>query len=423
VSRSWFEINLRFIEAGLWDSVYLPRYLYGIFLQEKLRAAISQARSTGLASVSMIRAEAIEVAKTLQGSYRIQLEKENEDRSCIDASSILLAVGSPPYRALASYGADAGATNIITDPYSPNLTDNLECIKHFMSRASNRARNCLLVGANATALEILYHLHSILANAVDRFVVLSKGGQLPDRAGPASGRPINFMHLEQAASGSRVTADELFDALTTDIQAARRENRHINDIVSQVGPLLNLALTHADDDMAKAFQDQYGMRFTRLIRRAGHEYRDAADFLAARGKLEVLAGRLLHLDKATLRETITLDYVTINGSPNRHRLSFSVVVNCSGFEPVIAASSSRLIKSLITSGLCKPNASKRGFEVNERLEAAEKFFVIGPLLAGVFLPKMRYWHLENARRIRTASAVVARSIMKFFEQRAEQHAP
>jgi uncharacterized NAD(P)/FAD-binding protein YdhS len=423
-ARTWIMINRPLIEVGQWDSLYLPRYLYGIFLREKIAAAIAQARRTGLSSVSTIRAEAIEVSTHGDGSYEVQLERENKDRSFVNAASILLTIGSPPYSTLAPFAADATAANIINDPYSPSLTENLGRIKDVLSRAGKHARNCILIGANATALELLHNLSHIrgLANSVDRFVLLSKSGRLPYRASPANGAPIKFSHLESAVCASQVTAEGLFEAITQDIETARKGNRNINDIVRQLGPLLSVAVAHAGDETAKTFQHRCGMRFTRLIRRAGHEYCDSLDILSARGKLEVVTGRLLRLDQANSRGTIGVDYVTSDGSARRHRLSFSMVVNCSGFEPVTAATSSPLIKNLITSGLCKPHVTKHGFEVNERLEAARNFFVVGPLLAGVFNPQMRYWHLENARRIRTVSAMAACYVLGRLEQNAVRHA-
>ena len=423
-ARAWIMINRPLIEVGQWDSLYLPRYLYGIFLRKKITAAIAQAERTGLLSLSTICAEAIGVVMHGDGSYKVQLEKENKDRSFINAASILLTIGSPPYSTLASYAADATTGNIINDPYSPSLTDNLERIKDVLLRSSKHTRNCLLIGSNATALELLYNLSHIrgLANSVDRFVLLSKAGRLPNRASTANGGPFKFTHLNNAVCRPLVTAEGLFGAIAQDIQTARNENRNINDIVCQLGPLLGTAIADAGDETAKRFQHRYGMRFTRLIRRAGHEYCDSVDILSARGKLEVVTGRLLRLEQANSRGAIGVDYVTSDGSSRRHRLSFSTVVNCSGFEHVTAATSSRLIKNLITSGLCKPNVTKRGFEVNERLEAARNIFVVGPLLAGVFNPQMRYWHLENARRIRTVSAIAAFYVLGPLEQNAGRHA-
>jgi uncharacterized NAD(P)/FAD-binding protein YdhS len=50
--------------------------------------------------------------------------------------------------------------------------------------------------------------------------------------------------------------------------------------------------------------------------------------------------------------------------------------------------------------------------VNERLEASENLYVIGPLVAGNFNSKVRFWHVESALRIVGLSKLLAESIFQ-----------
>lgn len=64
----------------------------------------------------------------------------------------------------------------------------------------------------------------------------------------------------------------------------------------------------------------------------------------------------------------------------------------------------------VAAGLVEPTDSRRGIRVDERLRAAPRVFVGGPLLAGNLNGCLRIWHLESCRRIFAMSADVAAEI-------------
>jgi uncharacterized NAD(P)/FAD-binding protein YdhS len=92
-----------------------------------------------------------------------------------------------------------------------------------------------------------------------------------------------------------------------------------------------------------------------------------------------------------------------------HSVPFSITINCGGFEE-LDFTSSRFINSLIENELCFVNSTNRGFVVNDRLEASENVYVIGPLVAGNFNEKVRYWHVESASRIVGLAKLLAESL-------------
>jgi hypothetical protein len=49
--------------------------------------------------------------------------------------------------------------------------------------------------------------------------------------------------------------------------------------------------------------------------------------------------------------------------------------------------------------------------VNDDFEASPDFCVIGPLIGGNFNPKIRFWHVENAPRIRSLAKSLAASLV------------
>jgi hypothetical protein len=134
--------------------------------------------------------------------------------------------------------------------------------------------------------------------------------------------------------------------------------------------------------------------------------------LLASGKLTLTSGRLVALapspaDDACLRASYTVD-----GASEMQALEpeFAVVVNCAGFETPDASCSSPLIRDLSESGLCRLNATNRGFEVDEDYAATDGLFIAGPLLAGIYTAQLRTWHIENTRRIYPTSGAIARIV-------------
>jgi uncharacterized NAD(P)/FAD-binding protein YdhS len=177
---------------------------------------------------------------------------------------------------------------------------------------------------------------------------------------------------------------------------------------------------HMDLAEQEAFFCQHGMTFTKLMRRAGREYREAADGLAAGGKLAMVKGVFRGLSASAAGSGfVSASYAeTETGTSRTHPLPFAVVVNCGGFEE-LNASSSRLVCNLVKNNVCQVNQTNRGFLVNERLEANRNLYVIGPLVGGNFNRKIRFWHVESAPRIQGLAGLLARTL---FESLSNAHA-
>ena len=85
-------------------------------------------------------------------------------------------------------------------------------------------------------------------------------------------------------------------------------------------------------------------------------------------------------------------------------------MNCGGFED-LEESSSRLIHNLVSKNICRVNNTKRGVEVSEEFEANKNLYVMGPLLGGIFNKKIKYWHVENAKRVHALSSMLSEVIV------------
>ncbi|MCW3118467.1 MAG: hypothetical protein JWM28_2549, partial [Chitinophagaceae bacterium] len=119
------------------------------------------------------------------------------------------------------------------------------------------------------------------------------------------------------------------------------------------------------------------------------------------GKLEMLKGSFLRLkNRPGTGKAGQVEYQGYNSNDGiTFPLSFPLIINCGGFETLNSYISSELISGLIGKKLCETNCTGRGFKVNERFQAAEGLYVMGPLLGGIFNEKSKLWHVENAKSI------------------------
>ncbi len=115
----WIQNNLPQIRKHDWEDLYIPRFLFGNFVLEKLTAAITASAEKGLATVQTIEAEAISMNKK-EESYEILLENKNKSHFAISSQIVLLAIGSPPVKSVYSQLlSQSHPHTYINDTYMP----------------------------------------------------------------------------------------------------------------------------------------------------------------------------------------------------------------------------------------------------------------------------------------------------------------
>lgn len=412
VGAQWIERNRALIESRRWEDVFIPRYVFGDYLKHKVTSAVNAATRQRTADVQALFGEAVKIIPN-KPDFTVSIQTTDRVIHHLNAGSVVLATGIDSYSSLTPLLRGAlPNTLIIDDLYNVSLDANLDNIKqHFCCRPERRKR-LLVLGSNASALEVLYHVshNTMLRQVTEKVVVLSTSGRLP--AGLSS--------RERAPSTEVSWLSDVRDAVPLGPVAVVRAAERVVDwqpfvdlqdgqFIVDLDRFVQQSLSRTTDAERREFQDHFGMRFTRLLRRAGLEYRRAAASLAASAQLEIIRGRAIGLgpEKAA---GVTLEYETADGKVITHPELFSAVINCRGFDTLGQTGASRLIRTLIDEGVCTINHTGRGFQVDDRLQACRNLFVVGPLLAGVFNTRLRGWHFETSRRIHYAAEIAATAI-------------
>lgn len=403
----WLDDNREALSQNRWGGVYLPRILFGRFISEQIADTIADLGRHGLAEVATIHAEAVS-ADAVDGHFVVGLVPSAGDGPTeIHAQRVVAAIGSPPTKAIVD-GDRKPAFTYINDFYSPDGEGNVQRLRRALDGVPVREqRNVLVVGSNATSLEVLYLMHHepAIRERIGSITVISRSGLLPHMI---CDEPLEFEfpRLGEVVAGHTVSAAELMDAIRADLRTAAERSLNLADLYHDVGALIGEAFRKMGPEQLEEFVCVHGMDYTKLVRRAGRDCRQAATELAAEGTLSLLAGEVLGVEPCASGGPFARVRYRVDGTEQTHPEQFAAVVNCGGFEELDACSAP-FIASVLRNGLCRPNRTNRGVLVDDEFQSSPGVFVIGPLNGGNFNPRIRLWHVESAPRIRSLAKSLA----------------
>jgi uncharacterized NAD(P)/FAD-binding protein YdhS len=399
-AKAWIERNNLNLERDNWEEIFIPRRLFGDFLRDKVAKKIENAEKAGKVSFSYFTAEVKAIDKK-DGIFMVGYEDLSQLKQ-IRTQKIILSIGSTPMKSITNLQGDSKFI-YVNDTYFPSLDKNLQTIENRLQNNFDafQKNHLLILGTNASSIELLYLINGKpeLKKCIDQVVVISQSGILPNRISTDNTESYSFEGLESLKKVKHFSSEILYSTIEQDLKIAYLKGVKLGDLYYQINDLIVELLEMLPDKGKQHFYCEYGLQYSKLIRRSGIDYSDGLDQLRNEKKLTQLKGKYLQLKKDINNpEQVVLEYEDQGGSVSDYKDSFAIVVNCGGFEN-LDQTSSPLLKYLVDNGICTINCTNRGVVVNENLEACDGFYVIGPLLGGIFNNKARLWHVENAKSI------------------------
>ncbi len=386
------------ITKGDCSAFHIPRYFFGAYLSEQVESALETARGTGLIDHQLIQGEVLDIQRHDDG-YRLSTSND----VTIDSRKLVLALGTAPNRTLFGDAAEKGSkTCLIEDPYAPSLDENIGRIVMSLKVLGERSRRqVVIVGANASGLEMLYTLSNepALEGFDLSFHMLAPQGKLPDRFVQIETPRLETTHLNTLVDCSNFTASNILDAVKADLADARDQSLGISDTLPKISEAVGKLVGKLSLAEKKTFVRYVGIEIGRLQRRAGEEYSGVAEDLMRQGRLNLVPGWFAGLEDNGADGTHVVFKSAEDGNEGTLPEPADVVINCSGSAGLRLPNPSPLIDNLLASGLCMTNASGAGFVVNDKMQAADDLYVIGPLLAGNVVQDLSIWHVEHCGRI------------------------
>lgn len=401
----WLEKNLPLMHQRDWAAVYLPRYIFGIYMQAKLQGLLQQVIQKQIANVDQIHAEAIDVEQS-GDLYTVTLQHPDLTRSMIATKKLVVAIGSAPVKNNIEQSHTNGKYVYINDLYEPELDQNLKKLKEALASTTHPGhRNLLIIGSNASSIELLYLLdhRPDLLDLTDHIFTISQTGIMPYHISDERADIYPTPHLDLVKANGSYDIHGLIAATKKDLEQAVKQGVIIPYVDRVIGYTIEL-MQILDEDAKKIFFGVYGPQITRIIRRSGPAYKGSAVNLIQNKKLTLLKGTFLNAQASD--EGAILSYIDNDGQQRVHNSPFAVIINCSGSND-LHDSSSKLIRSLIDRGLARVNLSGKGFWVNDHFEASPNLYIMGPLLGGNMNKRIHFWHLENVARLLYLSPYLA----------------
>ncbi len=391
-SAAWFDQLLLPVNPEAWDPLYVPRRFFGFYLAERAERAIDRARRLRLAHCDLIEGEVVAIERSAKHQRVVMA-----DRRCLETSRVVLSTGSTPTKPLAVPAVPPGSY-LVDDLYQPSLGHHLERIR---ALAASQPLRAVVIGANASALEIIYKLTDdpVIASQLTHVSVLSRRGAFPDPfAAPAVVPVFCAAATEALAERQVVTADQLADAIAADLDRAEANGIPVSVTFRSMSTLVGQILPMLDPDEKLSFACHFGVEIGRRQRRAGPQYLGAASDLIEAGRLSLLAGSFSGLE--TGEDGLHFRFQPTDLEQEcRSDGPVNLVVNCGGGASFGRDPLPPLLTGLAATTPDLINGSQRGLRVDDTFETQPGVHVIGPMLAGNVIGDRAVWHVEHCGRI------------------------
>ncbi|CEJ13961.1 hypothetical protein BN1110_04288 [bacterium YEK0313] len=357
--------------AGVTASGFVPRQLYGRYLEAMLADAVAAGRGR----LQIVTDDVVGLRPAASG-----MVLTTAGGASLAARFVVLATG---YRPPAT---DAGSA-WRRDPWRSDIFDGLD-----------PAGQVLLVGTGLTMIDMLISLME--RDHLGQIVALSRRGLLP-RA-----------HPPDATAGATAATDLLFAGRLSRRLARFRALSEAaggwEAVMQDLRPR-NGALWHSLDDWQRR-------RFLRHLRPWWEVHRHRAPpsvgvglkAVIAAGQLTVLAGRLLAIEATAEQARVT---VRLREGGRQETHVFDRVVDCSGAR-CDPADADRLQAQMLRDGLMRADRLGLGIDVDGRDRvldrdgvASQRLFALGPPTRG------RHWEITAVPDIRRRAAELAEALL------------
>ena len=412
ILNNWTGQNLAKLNETDFDGVYIPRFLYGIYLAQKLESIIADCKVKNLVQVNLIAGEAVDADKIgVTSQYLVNVETSKQ-KSIITANTLVVSTGCLDVKRINN--GLAGKFLCIDDVYSPSLTASLKKIADTLAILPWDKRNIMIVGSNASASElvhILSHNSESKPNNFNKIFILSSSG-LPDRLHVNLDYDYLLDNLKSLDETGNYTADELIEAINNDVKNAASQKLSVGTIHYSLSDRVFKIQQKLSSGEALKFFNDHAWSYTRITRRTSEEYYFTEQDLAKEGKLQFIKGRFVRLcNKQSNPNGLTFKYkATGEKTEKEFETAFPIIINCSGSESV-TNTTTKLIKNMLDKGLLKINHNNMGLAADEQFAAGDNLYIMGPLLAGIYTEKYKFWHLENAKRLNSIAVELSKTLV------------
>lgn len=367
---------------------FLPRELYGEYLESVLRAA--ELASPPHVRLDRVHGHATRIERERGGSpIQVHLDDGRE----LGGDEVVLALGNPPPGRLAGAEALWGHPGYIDDPWS-------------VAPAFHPGETVLVVGTGLTMADIVLAGSAGAPSAVIH--ALSRHGLVPP-----SQTAFRRTHVEADArallGAAPLSMRHLFRAvrsLCEDMERRGGDWREAVTLVRNVAPALWQRMPTCERRrFLRHVRSYWDIHRHRLADRPAA----ALDELRRRERLHVHAGRVVGFHRAGAR--IHVDWRP-RGANELSTLRVDRVINCTGPDYDARRSRDPLLRSLLAQGLAVADGLGLGLQtgaqgalIDTRGQVASRLYYVGPML------RANHWETTAVQELRGHAERLARHLI------------
>jgi uncharacterized NAD(P)/FAD-binding protein YdhS len=380
--------------AGVRNTDFLPRRLFGDFIEAQVQARIVSAEKKGR-RFALHNTEAVRIDPQIRG-YEILLA----DHRTLRVDAVILAIGALPPRPLRTVSSQA----LTSGAYELNPWN--------LSQRTRAPRRLIVIGTGLTAVDSLISASTQWPAA--ELIAVSRHGQLPfvHPVLPTQPYPLQSQ-LNATLLGSHGTAPML-RAIRDALRAA--PDVDWRSVIDGMRPI-NATLWRG---LSPAHRRQF-LRHARWIweasrHRTAPRSSDIIQQLRDEGRLQVHAARVLGVDGIGPLDVT----VRARASQVTSVLQADLVVQATGLDTAVAFTDHTLLSQLIEDGLAAADPLQLGVSahpdgrlINARGDTQPGLFAIGSLLRG------NLWECTAMPEIRAAAHALAATLVSDRQARTE----
>jgi len=377
-------------DAGVTGGTFVPRQLYGEYLEHILLSA--QAQGVRGSVLSHVADEALSVEESADGNSALVRLAHSAP---LTVDRVVIAAGNytptPPHLPDARFLDDP---RFVTDPWKPLALDGV---------AGDRP--VAIIGTGLTMVDVALDLAA--RGHKGGLIAISRRGLLPQphRHGTS---PPSYGHLPPDLIATAPTAANYLRAVRRHVRRLEREGIDWREVIASLRPVT--------PRLWKALPDAEKARFLRHLRpyweahrhRLAPELWSALQELMATGGLRAMPARLTNIEPADHALRVSLRR---RDSARVETLEVSAVVNCTGPEGDVRRLRDPLIRDLLSRGLATCDAAGLGIRVDDAYRVITStdspsgtLSLTGPLLKGEFweataVPELRVHAAQLAERL------------------------
>lgn len=363
---------------------FVPRRLYGEYLEQLLRSTASEASIP----IECLRDEAIDLAFDAGGTGASTLRLASGRK--IRADVVILAIGNhPPLNPPRTGGLESSA-RYAPNPWSPGLLEGVGADEPIA-----------LIGSGLTAVDVIVEADSLGHRGVIH--AISRHGWLPNAHRPAVPRPhFELGHRTETARG-------LLRSVRVEAAVCQAEGGDWRSVVDGIRPVAQTLWRSLPGGERQRFVRHLASHWDAHRHRVAPQIDAMVQDRLRDGGLSVIAGRVV--DAEDRGDRLVLQ-VRRRGHARVESITAGLVVNCTGPARDIRESSSRLLQALFHTGVVRPGLLALGLDADDRGalfrsdgQVHERLFAIGPLL------KDQLWETTAVRELRVQAAELANRVL------------